>query len=126
MRWQWRERRPQQRGSHRMGTKEEVVTVATSLPTQAAAPGSAEEGDTAVRQRLPEKGVHGLGRIELTVKYGPRNNLIIVVHRVLNLPVEDDGRAARPLREAVPPPRPQQGQQAQDRRDQGQLQPTVR
>ncbi|XP_063847083.1 extended synaptotagmin-2-B-like isoform X8 [Scylla paramamosain] len=83
-------------GEPQNGAKEEVVTVATSLPTQAAAPGSAEEGDTAVRQRLPEKGVHGLGRIELTVKYGPRNNLIIVVHRVLNLPVEDDGELPDP------------------------------
>lgn len=33
--------------------------------------------------RAPDRGVHGLGRIELTVKYGPRNNLIIVVHRVM-------------------------------------------
>uniref|UniRef100_A0A0P4VZS7 Uncharacterized protein n=2 Tax=Scylla olivacea TaxID=85551 RepID=A0A0P4VZS7_SCYOL len=83
-------------GEPQDGVKEEMVTVATSLPTQAAAPDSTGEGDTAVRQRLPEKGVHGLGRIELTVKYGPRNNLIIVVHRVLNLPVEDDGELPDP------------------------------
>lgn len=31
--------------------KEEVVTVATSLPNQATPPDSGEEGDTAVRQR---------------------------------------------------------------------------
>lgn len=76
--------------------KEEVVTVATSLPNQATPPDSGEEGDTAVRQRLPERGAHGLGRIELTVKYGPRNNLIIVAHRVLNLPVEEDGELPDP------------------------------
>lgn len=55
-----------------------------------------DKESTGIRQRMPEQGVHGLGRIQLTVEYGPQNNLVIVVHRILNLPLEGDGKLPDP------------------------------
>lgn len=83
-------------GETQEGVVEEPVVMSSSPTPAQAAPGQTEEGDTQLRQRSVDRGVHGLGRIELTVKYGPRNNLIIVVHRVVNLPVEEDGELPDP------------------------------
>lgn len=83
-------------GETQEGVVEEPVVMSSSPTPAQAAPGQTEEGDNQLRQRSVDRGVHGLGRIELTVKYGPRNNLIIVVHRVVNLPVEEDGELPDP------------------------------
>ncbi|XP_071513244.1 extended synaptotagmin-2-B isoform X8 [Panulirus ornatus] len=75
---------------------DEVMSSAAS-PLMHMGPSVTSGEDSSLRQRSPnEAGVHGLGRIELTVKYGPRNNLVTVVHQIKNLPVEEDGELPDP------------------------------
>lgn len=78
-------------------TVEEVMASAAS-PLMQMLPSAANVEDSSIRQRLinSSAGVHGLGRIELSVKYGPRSNLVIVVHQVQGLPKEDDGELPDP------------------------------
>lgn len=56
-----------------------------------AAPVSSMQPEEGLRQRAVSKaGIHGLGRIHLSVKYGPKEHLVVVVHKVTNLPLEED------------------------------------
>ncbi|KAK3874660.1 hypothetical protein Pcinc_020410 [Petrolisthes cinctipes] len=77
---------------------EEVITPAATIVTQATPPPQPQLSDSnQLRHRGPDPaGMHGLGRIELSVKYGPRSNLVIVVHQITNLPVEEDGELPDP------------------------------
>ncbi|KAK4310042.1 hypothetical protein Pmani_018372 [Petrolisthes manimaculis] len=77
---------------------EEVITPAATIVTQATPPPQPQLSDSnELRHRGPDPaGMHGLGRIELSVKYGPRSNLVIVVHQITNLPVEEDGELPDP------------------------------
>ncbi|CAL4105248.1 unnamed protein product, partial [Meganyctiphanes norvegica] len=44
-----------------------------------------------LRQRaVSSAGIHGLGRIQLSVKYGPKNNLVIVIHKVESIPLNNE------------------------------------
>ncbi|XP_053633572.1 extended synaptotagmin-2-B isoform X4 [Cherax quadricarinatus] len=74
---------------------EEVMSSAAS-PLMHMAPPTLKIEDSELRQRTNAAGIHGIGRIELTVKYGPRNNLVVVVHQITNLQVEDDGELPDP------------------------------
>ncbi|XP_042220254.1 extended synaptotagmin-1-like isoform X7 [Homarus americanus] len=74
---------------------EEVMSSAAS-PLMQMGPSATPGDDTDLRQRTNAAGIHGLGRIELTVKFGPRSNLVIVIHQITNLPVEDDGELPDP------------------------------
>ncbi|XP_068219497.1 extended synaptotagmin-2-B [Palaemon carinicauda] len=75
-------------------TVEEVMASAAS-PLMHMLP-SATEGALRQRTSTSPSGVHGLGRIELSVKYGPRNNLVVVVHQVQGLEKEEDGELPDP------------------------------
>lgn len=82
----------------------EPVILAQNAPGLAAAacvlsPIMTPEGaETVLRQRHTggDRGQVNLGRIQLTIKYGPRNNLVIVVHKVENLEEEEDGELPDP------------------------------
>ncbi|XP_042884989.1 extended synaptotagmin-1-like isoform X4 [Penaeus japonicus] len=77
---------------------EEVMSSAATPLTQMFPSATSSEASS-IRQRTTpanNAGMHGLGRIQLTVKYGPRNNLIIVVHQIENLPKEEDGELPDP------------------------------
>ncbi|XP_069186648.1 extended synaptotagmin-2-B isoform X2 [Procambarus clarkii] len=76
-------------------TIDEVMSSAAS-PLMHMAPSLKITEDCDLRQRTNVAGIHGIGRIELTVKYGPRSNLVIVVHQISNLPVEEDGELPDP------------------------------
>ncbi|XP_063611608.1 extended synaptotagmin-2-like isoform X4 [Penaeus indicus] len=77
---------------------EEVMSTAAT-PLMQMFPSATSSEESSIRQRTTpasNAGIHGLGRVQLTVKYGPRNNLIIVVHQIENLPKEEDGELPDP------------------------------
>jgi len=72
----------------------EEIAPPASLTTPATLSMEPQEG---LRQRaVSTAGIHGLGRIQLSVKYGPKSNMVVVVHKVENLPLEEDGEIPDP------------------------------
>lgn len=59
-------------------------------------PSATDNSSLRHRPSVSNSGMHGLGRIELSVKYGPRNNLVVVVHQVQGLQKEEDGELPDP------------------------------
>ncbi|XP_066980781.1 extended synaptotagmin-2 isoform X14 [Macrobrachium rosenbergii] len=76
-------------------TLEEVMSSAAS-PLMHMLPSATDNSSLRHRPSVSNSGMHGLGRIELSVKYGPRNNLVVVVHQVQGLQKEEDGELPDP------------------------------
>lgn len=77
-------------------TVEEAMTSAAA-PLMHMLPSATPLQDNSLRQRITtNSGAHGLGRIELSVKFSPRGNLVVVVHKVQGLPKEEDGELPDP------------------------------
>ncbi|RXG73103.1 Extended synaptotagmin-2 [Armadillidium vulgare] len=76
---------------------ESEMTTST-VPLTQSSPLLSVDDSTKLRHRdvNAAAGAYNLGRIQLTVTYGPRNNLVIVVHRISNLPLEEDGEIPDP------------------------------
>ncbi|KAB7501178.1 Extended synaptotagmin-2 [Armadillidium nasatum] len=75
---------------------ESEMTTST-VPLTQSSPLLSVDDSTKLRHRdVNASGAYNLGRIQLTVTYGPRNNLVIVVHRIANLPLEEDGEIPDP------------------------------
>ncbi|XP_064095355.1 LOW QUALITY PROTEIN: extended synaptotagmin-2-B-like [Macrobrachium nipponense] len=76
-------------------TLEEVMSSAAS-PLMHMLPSATDNSSLRHRPSVSNSGMHGLGRIELSVKYGPRSNLVVVVHQVQGLQKEEDGELPDP------------------------------
>lgn len=77
-------------------TVEEAMTSAAA-PLMHMLPSATPLQDNSLRQRITtNSGAHGLGRIELSVKFSSRGNLVVVVHKVQGLPKEEDGELPDP------------------------------
>ncbi|XP_076060219.1 extended synaptotagmin-like protein 2 isoform X3 [Oratosquilla oratoria] len=75
---------------------DEMICGTVSPIMQMAALPTGTQEDHLRKRVICNAGEHNLGRIQLTVKYGPRNNLVIVVHKVEYLQKEEDGELPDP------------------------------